>query len=345
MSGALSHIKTVALVSVVSALIWIFAESETLQPGERSIRLVLNADDSGARVLEAVDASGLAIKDATTDVSVWIEGSAGALKSLDMVLRSGTIELKPGMPGLELLNEARDIRVADVLRQTPAISDAGVSIIRTSPEFIRLRADELVTKRLRVDVPTPGGEADGLPESRPADVEVTMTKSAASALDSSAVLTARIDPNIWSKLIPGKREAVSSVRLELPPALANNPHVRLNPASVDINITLKSKTATVKLDSVPVQLRVAPEEFNNWKIEIPQSDRFLADVSVSGPAEYISQISAQSIRLIAVVPLSFEELEKRITAKEAMFVDLPSGVKVEVANRTVRLTISPRTAP
>jgi hypothetical protein len=108
---------------------------------------------------------------------------------------------------------------------------------------------------------------------------------------------------------------------------------------------VKSKSATVKLDSVPVQLRLAPEEFNNWKIDIPQSDRFLADVTVSGPADYISELSSRAIRLVAVVPLSFEELEKRITAKEAVFIDLPAGVKVEVANRTVRMTISPRNTP
>jgi len=341
----MSHIKTVALVTIVSALIWVFAESETLQPGERSIRLVLNADDRGTRVLEAVDAAGNALSESSTEVSVWIEGSAVALKSLDRSLRSGTVNLKPGMPGLELSSDARDVRVADVLRQAPMIAEAGVTIIRTSPEFIRLRADELVTQRLRVDIPIPSGESDGLPESRPADVEVTMTKSAAGSLGAAATVIARIDSNIWSKLIPGKRETVSGVRLELPAGLANVPNVRLNPPAVDVNITVKSKSATVKLDSVPVQLRLAPEEFNNWKIDIPQSDRFLADVTVSGPADYISELSSRAIRLVAVVPLSFEELEKRITAKEAVFIDLPAGVKVEVANRTVRMTISPRNTP
>jgi hypothetical protein len=343
--NAMSHIKTVLLVTIVSALIWIFAESETLQPGERSIRLVLNADDRGTRVLEAVDASGKALTDSSIEVAVWIEGSAAALKSLDLSLRAGALSLKPGMTGLELSSEPRDIRISDVLREAPLISEAGVTIIRTSPEFIRLRADELVTQRLRVDVPIPGGESDGLPESRPADVEVTMTKAAAQSLGASPTVVARIDANVWSKLIPGKRETVSGVRLELPAGLAGIANVRLNPAAVDVNITVKSKTATVKLDSVPVQLRVAPEEFNNWKIDVPQSDRFLSDVTVSGPAEYIAQLSTQTVRLVAVVPLSFEELEKRIAAKEAVFIDLPAGVKVEVANRTVRMTISPRNTP
>jgi len=45
------------------------------------------------------------------------------------------------------------------------------------------------------------------------------------------------------------------------------------------------------------------------------------------------------------VPLSFEELERAITQRDAVFPDVPAGLKVDVANRIVRLKITPRPEP
>ncbi len=344
----LAHIRTVIIVTIVTVLIWVFAESETLQPSERSTQLIFQVEgvqvERGAtnRVLDVVNVEGVPLNEPSMRVTLYVEGAGPALKALDDALRPGSIELRPGMPGLNLEAGVRDVRLVEVLRRCPQLADVGVTIIRTEPEFIRVQMDELVTRRLRVEVPTLGGEADGLPEARPADVEVTLTKAQSDSLGEKSSAIARIDAATWSKLVPGQRETVAGVRVELPPELAGKPHVKVIPAAVDVGLTVKTKTASVKLNSVPVSLRIAPAEINNWRIEIPQSDLFLTDVTVNGPAEYVSQIANESVRLVAEVPLTFEELEKKITAKEVVFVDLPPGVKVDVANRTVRLTITPR---
>ena len=48
--------------------------------------------------------------------------------------------------------------------------------------------------------------------------------------------------------------------------------------------------------------------------------------------------------LVATVSLSFEELERSIPSKEAVFCDLPTGLHFDVANKTVRLKIKRREA-
>jgi hypothetical protein len=337
-----AHLRTILIVTIVTVLIWVFAESETLQPADRATQLVFQVDAGSNRVLDIINSEGVPLNESSVRVTMWVEGPGPAIEALDEALRPGSIEIKPGALGLDLSGGARDLRLVDALRASNALNDVGVTILRTDPEFVRVLPDEIVTRRMRVEVPAPGGETDGLPEARPAEVDVTMTKTQSDALGQDAVAVARIDAGVWPKLIPGKRENVPGVRLELPGAIAGRPRVKANPATVDVSLTLKSKTASIKLDSVPVAIRVAPEEFNNWTIQVPQSDRFLTDVTVNGPAEYIAQISNQSIQLIAVVSLTFEELEKRIPSKEAVFSDVPAGVKVDAANRTVRMTITPR---
>ncbi|MFZ4573206.1 MAG: hypothetical protein ACOYN0_02340 [Phycisphaerales bacterium] len=351
------HIRTITIVTLVTLLIWVFAESETLQPAERSTQVVFRIDPVGNKVLgllgpdgeplaapslPVTGPDGAPLAAPSLPVTMWVEGPLPAIESLDEVLRQGSVEIAYSALDLELSTGARDVRLVDAFRQSRVLSNIGVTVLRTDPEFVRVRMEELVSRRLRVEVPTTGGESDGLPETRPADIEVTMTKAQSDALDPGAVAVARIDPAIWSKLLPGKRETVAGVRVELPPALSGKPHVRASPAAVDVTLTLRSKTANAKLDSVPVALRLAPEEFGKWNIDVPESDRFLTDVIVNGPAEYVAAIAGQRVQLVAVVSLTFEELEKRISTKEAVFVDIPPGVKVDVANRTVRLSISPR---
>jgi hypothetical protein len=196
---------------------------------------------------------------------------------------------------------------------------------------------------MRVVLGVAGGETDGLPQSLPPEVTLVLPKFLSTQLTNDDVALARIDSTTWSKLVPGKRETVTGVRIELPAAIAGRNRVRVSPAVVDVALTVKSKLASVQLNSVPVALRISPEEFNKWRIDVPEQDRFLTDVTITGPAEFISQVSTQVVQVVAVVPLTFEELEKKITSKEAAFVDLPPGAKADVANRMVRLQISPRT--
>jgi hypothetical protein len=114
------------------------------------------------------------------------------------------------------------------------------------------------------------------------------------------------------------------------------------PARADVALTVRAREVTVRLASVPVQLRIPPAELPNWDIRVPEADQFISDVAVTGPADQVRGIQSGTVQIVAVVPLSFEELERGIASKEAVFVGLPGNVKAEAARRTIRLTITRR---
>ena len=79
-------------------------------------------------------------------------------------------------------------------------------------------------------------------------------------------------------------------------------------------------------------------------------DRFLTGVSVTGPRELIEQIRTEKLKVIAWVPLTWEELERAagsggVIEKPAVFSDLPEPVlKFDAERLTVRLSISRRSS-
>src|SRR5438094_723468 len=132
-------------------------------------------------------------------------------------------------------------------------------------------------------------EAESLRSTEVRSVEIVVQPVSGSAYtvelqDSPAVHnnTVRADITIdgpaaaLARLNPGRKETITGVRLAPAAGLAAIPRLRIvEPTTVDISLTLRSKTATIKIASVPVHVRIAPSELNKWDIEIPEQDRFL----------------------------------------------------------------------
>src|SRR5262249_45340484 len=129
-----------------------------------------------------------------------------------------------------------------------------------------------------------------------------------------------------------------------PADLAAIQRLKIEPPVVDIALTLRTKTASIKVPSVPVHVRIAPGELSKWDIEIPEQDRFLTDVTVSGPSDLVKQVQDKPVPLTATVSLSFEEPERMVPSKEAVFCPLPTRLHFDVPNKTIRLKIKRREA-
>ena len=119
-------------------------------------------------------------------------------------------------------------------------------------------------------------------------------------------------------------------------------NVRVEPQTADVQFKLRSRTKSITIPSVPVQVRLAPSELNNWTVDIPDEDRFLTDVKVSGPRDLVEQVENGDVQLVAVVSLSFRELEQKIPTKDVSFGDLPSALQIESAKKQIKLTITKR---
>ncbi|KAA0214669.1 MAG: hypothetical protein EDM82_09520 [Cyanobacteria bacterium CYA] len=131
-------------------------------------------------------------------------------------------------------------------------------------------------------------------------------------------------------------------------ALAEAWQARQSRTQVAVTLTLRSRTETEVLPTVPVQVRVAPTELSRFDISIPEEDRFLHDVTVRGPSTAIERMrNDPTLRPVAVIALTFEELERGLTAKDALILFPPGleGLEATADDVNVSLSITRRAVP
>lgn len=339
----LRQLRTILIVTTIASIVWAFAEAESLRPLSTEIDLVFTSDPTSSRTLELIEpkldsrlGSGTALR-----VIGEIEGPAATLAQLERIL-SDPIRLSAGDPGMPKDPGTWPISLRDLLRDHPALRGRGVVIRRIEPATITLRIDDLIERQLPIRVELPEGETDGPAESRPRNVTVLMPKAVSDSLPTDATAVARIDQSTWDRLVPGRRETVAGVRLEIPGITTDTPSLRVRPPVVDVSLAVRMRSSTLRVATVPVHVRIPPVEMALFDVEIPEQDRVLIDVVVSGPADLVRQIEDKSISLIATVTLTYEDLERAVTSKEATFFSFPTPLKFDVANRTVRLKITRR---
>lgn len=332
-----SQFKTILVATLVTALVWIFAEAETLARRELLVELEV-------RPAEGVPATmHFAGRVSAARVSVTIEGATGRIEAAERALREGVV-IMPGVAGVPAVSGEYAMDVARAVRELPDLQRAGVSVARVVPATITVQVEALAVRTVPVVALVQGADVQGTPTVRPANVSLLLPKEAAESVNAETAAVAEVDARALERLVPGREETISGVILRPPAELARVPGVRVEPRFAEVTLTVKSRAAETVIKSVPVHVRLAPGELSKWDIEIAEPDRAIVDVRVTGPVETIQQIESRTLAVVAVLALSFEELERGITSKEVSFGDLPTSLKFEAANRVVRVKITRRAA-
>ncbi|MBX3362780.1 MAG: hypothetical protein KF705_15260 [Phycisphaeraceae bacterium] len=331
----LKHAPTLIIVTIVTAVIWLFAEGENVQRAE-------------------IVASMQVVPGSTPGLITWVESdtlwdgrvllrASGATVGIDRLrdrLRQPVL-ISPGTDGFSLAPGNQTLDLRSLLRQFPEIRETGVSIEECEPRTIVAHVDVVETIELPVRVDVADAEVEGLAEANPARISVQVPSLAKGRLAPDAALLARIGTDAVRGLGRGRRETLPSVVLELPPELLGVRGVRLSSPTTRVSLTLRERTVTELVPSVPVHIRVAPGQLAKWQITIPENDQFLRDVRVTGPSEEIERIRKGELRIIAMVALSSQELQSGITSKAASFSDLPSTLQFQIEDPIVSLEIRP----
>lgn len=337
----LEFIRNALIVIVITCLVWLFAEAESLRTTQGPAEIVFVTETGSDRVVMLPDSADKLSGRVMTQVE--IEGSAASIDAAERVLRR-PLRLTPGMDGVPREPGERMVRLAEVLRSHPDLRQLGITVRKIDPAEVRIMIDQIETRELKVVSPVERDDVEGAVEVRPATVKMRLPASQAKLLAESSVLTARLDADVVRSLTRGRRQTVPGVTLTLPSELTLPGVVALEPRTVDVSLTMRAQVRTITIPTVPVHVRLAPAELGTWDIEIPEQDRFITDVSCTGPFEGIAALEDRSVTLVATLALSFEELERGVTSKEVVFLDLPPGVKAEAVTRSVRLTIKRRAA-
>ncbi|MBX3381269.1 MAG: hypothetical protein KF805_14335 [Phycisphaeraceae bacterium] len=331
----LDNIKTILLVSVITVLVWVFAEAETLQRREVRFTLQFVSDAPTERAIQSEDSF-------RGTVTVSFSGSAAAFTPAEELARSGPLTFAIGSPGIPASPGEYVISLRDAMRADPTLRKLGLTIDRVEPPTVRVHVEAMEMRTARVVVDVGDSELDGVPEVRPATVKLYLPSDVAGAAGSTPEVFATLRPEDLARLLAGRRETVSQVRLELPIALKNKRAARIEPPTASVTLAVRKRQATAELTGVPVQVRIAPGELSRWDISIPEQDRFIPKVTVSGPADYVDQVKRGEIKVVATINLSFEDLEKGVTQKDVVFSEFPSLLKFETETRLVRINIKKR---
>ncbi|MFO0859453.1 MAG: hypothetical protein U0570_02770 [Phycisphaerales bacterium] len=333
----LERIKTVTLVSIITLLVWIFAEAESLQRRDIRFTLQFASDSPSERAIEAEDGF-------RGTVTVSFSGSASAFAPAEEMTRTGPLVLAIGSPGIPLQPGEYVVSLRDALRSDVQLRKLGLTVDRVEPPTVKVRVDAMEVRTARVVVDVGEAELEGVPEVRPTTVKLYLPSDAASAVGATPEVYATLRAEDLARLVAGRRETVSQVRLELPMALKNKRSARIEPPTASVTLAVRKRQASVELTGVPIQVRMAPGELARWDVSIPEQDRFVPKVTVSGPADLVDQVKRGEIKVAATVNLTFEDLEKGVTQKEIVFSDLPTLLKFDTETRLVRVGIKKRAA-
>lgn len=336
MSG--ETVRTLVVVSIVTVLVWLFAESRTQRIETIAVPVELSAGGGGT-VFRLVDA------DSWTGV-VEME-LAGPTALIDR-LRSETLEGVTLEIGDELPNEpgTRSVDVAEALRRDELFANSGVTVLRVLPGTVGLQTDRLDTLTLPVEVDLEGLETSGPVTVEPAEIVVRIPASIASGLELHA--RASVPPDKIAMLAPGRRAPISQVPIELDGLPEGVWGMRLMQPRVVVTLALPVRTETLTLREIGVRLSVQPSDLALWSIEIPPDERVLEDVQISASVSVIQQIErgeltpgALALIDLGGVPEDESVIERRVPVR---LTGLPSGVSSDLGDRTVRVTARRRTA-
>lgn len=326
---------TLLVVSIVTVVIWLFAEGENVQRADVVATV---------QVVPASNAGLIAWVESETPwdgrVALKISGATVGIDAVRDRLRQPLL-LPPGVDGFSSSPGNHTLDLRTMLRILPEIRETGVSIEECEPRIIVAHVDVIESVELPVKVEVADAEVEGLPEANPTRIMVQIPSLVRSRLTPESALIARVSAEAVRSLGRGRRETLPAVTLDLPPELIGSRGVRITTPTARVSLTLRERTASELIPSVPVHFRVAPGQLARWQISIPESDQYLRDVRVTGPSEEIEKIRKGDLRIIAMVTLSAQELAAGISSKAATFTDLPSSLQFQVEDPIVALEIRP----
>lgn len=375
MSEQWAVIKAAVVALLVAALIWIWAEGESLStrqtepielrlPDEPTNDLAIRADDPGWN----------------GTIRVRLEGSVRAVD--DAVDRLGKqIRLPVVLEGMPTTPVTRfPLKLRELISRMPALANSAGIVAEVTPAEILVTAERMVTRQLpvRVELATPV-PLDGEPVATPPAVSVRLTEAAAVDLGPDAAVIAVVPE---ADLIRARAEGPLTVSLPVRRPAGVGAGSIVTPDAVSVSVRIKQAIDTVRLPTVPVWFSLPPtEDGAQWSIEI--LDKFLTDVTISGASEDVQRVRNGQIPVKAVIEFSSDELE-RVAAqgdrngsgiglapapgtsgapaagtgtggggvapgsgagtvtKQAAFSGLPPGVTASVVNGAVRVKVTRR---
>jgi hypothetical protein len=341
-----AQVRSISLIGIVTVIIWLLAESESLRTEKVRVEIQLKADPETTHTIRVSPN-----QEFSNSASIRLEGSNSRVDALAVNLRK-PIVLELGMEGFPIPAKPGEqvINLETALKAVPFIRDSGVSISDVEPATATMFVDSLTTCQVPVKVIIPEGQqVVGPPEATPPKIDLTYPESAFKDIAGGPDFTviARLDAASLATLPAGRRGTINNISLELPEQLWPLDSVRINPSQVSVIVQLRSQVDVYTVPAISVQLRMPVDATGKYDLDTDTTE--LKDVSVVGPLDLIDQIKSGKLIPVATVPLSAQELEKAATTgqvltKDPIFSDIPTPLSFDPKQKLIRILVRKRDA-
>ena len=327
------RILTISIVSIVTLLIWLVAESRTRSsetfPGR--VEFVVAAGDGSAN---------FSVTPSAIPVTVQVAGPASSIRNARELLRRESLPVE--IPAEHGPREVTGLTAA--INALPAIRELGVSVTTVDPEYQVLNIEERVphTATVRPVMPAESRVEDLSVD--PKNVTIYVLRPDLRSLPEAPVVEAVVDPDDLTSLEPGKVHSVNAtLRLAGDSALSTSASIA--PPSAQVHFKLLGALRQMTVDSVRVVVVTAPEDVGDFVVTV--GNPRLQDVQVEAVPETINLIESGERFVFAVVYLTRDDMEKRIESKQAATLLAVKGdstgqpVQIVGPLPTIDLTIEP----
>ncbi len=276
--------ETWVIVTVITALVWLYAEATVLQQVTAQpiqVRFTLPAGQEFA-----VSPHG------SITARVSFNASSGQVQQFRALTNQPLdIELEPVVfdavsQEVVILNDA-------ILRA--GLAELGITDITTDPPTQTVTLKPLRTVDLRVEFQTDNLSLDpsSPPVATPERVQVVVPIDVARELRDSIVI-ARLSDVVSGDNPTGNREQVArNVPLEFPANVElNSPWTRVSTQDVQVNYTLERPDDTITLERVPLFVNLPVSLQQEYAVRPADDAKFLLDVQLQGPSATIDRIRA-----------------------------------------------------
>lgn len=336
MKPLLNQLGTLGIVTVVTVLVWLYAEDANIvEYTNQSVRLQFVVPEGS---------EGLITPSAPITVEVDFNSSNGQYQQFISATRGRTIEIDlPFKQDLDL--EMIEVDIADQL-QRYVFGDLGINLTRVSPDRVPVTFEKIVEVTLDVRIVQDtetiklASAAFRDPEQPPSVTVRLPAGKAAEFVDADVI--ARVRPQDVEQLQNDGPKQIT-VPLEMPAGIKN---VARSISAVDLIVALANDRDTVTIDRRPVLLTYPSSINERYIVAIDEADRIINAITLDGPRDLIAQLKADpnSPLVWATVKLTNEEVD----AAAASGGELPKAVEIvappgvvpisDVVRVTIRVT-------
>ncbi len=337
-------LRTIVLSAIVAVVVWIFAEGESLSSRTLVVSVTFPIEASNDLVIRPED------PEFRGQVRVRLEATTRALDAAVLAVgggAGGSIRLMPGTAGVPSTpGERQVVELREAIGSLPELRALGSTVAEVEPRQVLVSVVKMVSREvpIRVELPKDNAPAlDGDPTVSPVVATMRVPEDALARLtDGGAGLTivAGITESDVRRLRPEGAQTLT-VPLRPPAELNGLGPIVLTPESTSVLLRIRRKVETMRIATVPVWYSLPPTD-DAASVSVQVEDRFLTDVTLTGPADELQRVRSGALSVKAMIELSSEDLAKDSVSKPAQFPGLPAGVTSSASGQSIRVRIERR---